>query len=217
MLRVRAKCRYYNIDRRGKSRERTNSLRTFGPLCRLWSGTSARGVPRLMGRLAGARVTIQPAREQDEQSSNPASHTLLLSQADAAEAPGQDYGPSMDLCELEEKTSASGRVYLAGWIGTARAVVVRVDGPEGEAPKFLLRLTGKRQDAARTPQPRRALDGPSLPLDAASGEAGHACRGERQQPALPLRGAQAARPAARHDERPRQQRVRMPAIDEIPF
>ena len=166
-----------------------------------------------MGRLAGARITILPAREQDEQSSNPASHTLLLSQADAAEAPGQDYGPALDLCALEEKTSANGRVYLAGWIGTARAVVVRVDGPDGEAPKFLLRLTGKRQDAARTPPPRAALDAATAPAPGSR----PACRGASAAGAALLPRCAGRAAAARHDRTAAAARVRMPALDEIPF
>ena len=131
-----------------------------------WSGVSP-------GR--GSRSL--PAREQDEQGENPASHVMMLSQADAAEAPGQNYGPALDLCSLEEKTSARGTTYLAGWLGSARIVVVRIDGAEGEPPRFKLRLTGKAQDAARTAPPRTVLDGPSPGA------------GERQQAALPFRGA----------------------------
>jgi hypothetical protein len=111
----------------------------------------------------------------------------------------------VDLAFLEQRTSARGKDYLAGWLGGARVIVTQVGTPEGEPARYVLRLTGKAPEARKPAAPRSALDGPSP------------CAGERQQPALPLREAHAARPSARHDERPRPQRVRMPALDEIPF
>jgi hypothetical protein len=159
----------------------------FGPsivLAKLWAGVSPKGTRGLAGRLAAARITVVHARDCETDTDH--THVLMLSQADPAAAPTQEYGPSIDLCGLEEKTSGRGTTYLAGYIAGARVVIVRNPNRQSDAdPAFILRLT-----ETKTAAPQRQ----AAQLTAANDGAG-------ESPALP---------APVHASRPHQARMRLP-------
>ena len=146
-------------------RERTRPLWSDRPARRLWSGVSAKGVARLSGRLGNARLTVLPARAEEwEGEGSPPTHTLLLTQSDASAAPPQDYGPSVDLAFLEQRTSARGKDYLAGWLGGARVIVTQIADTRGRAcplrPAAYRQGTGSPQAGAATTARYRLSPGP---------------------------------------------------------
>ena len=187
----------------------------FGPsivLTKLWAGVSPKGTPRLAGRLAAARITVVPARDC-ETDTDPA-HVLMLSQADPAAAPTQEYGCSIDLCGLEEKTSSRGTFYLAGYLAGARVVVVRNPNRQSDAdPAFILRLTETKTAPVQRQAPRLAeandgAEAPALPTPA------HAPRQQQARMRLPQ-----AAPQRTYARYPNRDRAAAPELvdDKVPF